>query len=1598
MAGLIKTVLSLQHRQIPPTLHFERPNPRIDFARSPFYVNATLSDWPDGGPRRAGVSAFGMGGTNAHVIIEEAPPPAPRAVARPGRTAVVLPLSGKTEPAARALADRYRRFLEQHPDTDLDDLCFTASTGRQHFGHRIAAVGGSAEELRAELGRSAPVEVPAASGKLGFLFTGQGAHYEGMGRQLYSCEPRFRAVVDRCDRFLRAELDLPLTEILYPAPGAGGRLHRIDCTQAAMLAFEVALAELWMSWGIQPDLVMGHSTGEYAAACVAGVMSLEDGLRLSVERGRLFERRVSPDGRMVTALAPEAQVAELVAGDAGEVSIAAVNGPLSTVVSGRAAAVDRICARLAAAGIETRALSVPRAGHSPLTEPMLDELEALVAGVELCRPAIPLVSNVTGALAGGEVASPAYWRRHTREPVRFAAGIQALRDAGAATFLEIGPDAVLVGMAAFCLMGQRTLHLPSLRRPTAGAVTDECGQLLGGLARLYLAGRPVDWAALDRGRGRRIELPTYPFQRQRHWIDAQPGAAAGAQGDWPDWLLRVGWHEQPADTAAAPAGPTAVPAGPAAVPADTAADPATAPAPDQVDSWLILADEGGTGWALLERLRARGARCAIATGADRLAVDRLLDAAEEPVRNIVYLAGLDPAPAGARAPDGDATRAAWRQCEVLLRLAQTLAVRDGATARLWLVTRGAQAVVTGDAVDGLMQAPLWAMARVIGMEHPELRAVRIDLDADTPLDSLVAELYRPAADVDEDAVALRGGARHVARLEPHPVATPSRPALRDDAGYLVIGGLGGLGLLVARRLVERGARHLVLAGRSQPGAEAAAVVESLRAAGATVTVARADVTCRAEVERLFDQLERPLAGIVHAAGVIDDGVVQQLDHGRFEKVLAPKVQGAWNLHQVAEERAPALDHFVLFSSAASLIGNAGQANHAAANGFLDALAHHRRALGRPALAVNWGAWTEAGELVHNQAARERLGRLGFGAIPSAEGLAALDHLMTEPAAQVGVAPMDWRKAVREFHLGQVGFFAGQVVDDDQGASFRDQLARVAPEARRPLLLAHVRAQAAHVLGSRQAGALDDDRRLAEYGIDSLSSIELRNNLQSSLGQSLPATLVFERPTIAALVDHLAALRFDPPTQDPARPAAAAQVPLGAGRAVSMQQRRWLSLIAAGYGQRVVPIVFETALDRPALRAALRLVIERHELLRYRFPGGEIEAVPAEQVLPDDSELFLDLRGLEGEARRQALGAATRACRDTMPDPAQRPSWAVRCVDLAPDRFALLLSLQHLDFDGSSLTTWVDELREAYRARLRGCAPQLVPVAPYHEYAAWQQGYMAGDVRQERAFFQGMYASLQRTTTLPGHAGFARTVAHESARVTPPAVAGLWDRVQSAAGSLGVTPFSLMLATWATVIGEITGGGEVVIAMIVNGRSDPRFARTIGPFTAPFPVKVVTAGLPIPDIAVQCHQVLAAINARSFYPVADLVEHVPAFRGLPIDTYFSDVGINFTSYRREASDQEPRVRVMEILGPIEDPDLAAAGTEELRRIPGLHLVIDRPADELRFNLWYHRHRFAEAQVAGWASRIVSHLTRAVSRTRHDVPTLTHGPADADQLGR
>lgn len=995
IAALIKVALALKHQEIPPSLHFTQSNPHIPFENLPLRVQHTLGSWSGKSDLAlAGVSSFGLGGTNAHIILQEALPVSTVANYI-DRSLHILTLSAKTENALVALACRYEAFLTNNPELSLADICFTANTGRSHFAHRLAVAAESTEVLR-QLLYSFSSRKPTTAltqgqvqsrkkPKVAFLFTGQGSQYAGMARQLYDTQPTFRKALDRCDELLRPYLEQPLLEVIYPQSETTSPLNQTAYTQPALFALEYALAQMWQSWGVEPHVVMGHSLGEYVAACIAGVFSLEDALKLVAQRARLMQS-LPAGGEMAVVFTTEERVVAAISPYTEKIAIAAINGSENIVISGVGEAVQAVLRYMASQGVKTTQLNVSHAFHSPLMEPILDEFEQTAAKVKYASPRIPLISNLTGELIAPEdVTSPNYWRRHLRGAVRFYQGIETLHQQGYEIFVEMGPSPILTGMGRRCLPEGAAVWLSSLKKGQP-----DWQQSLECLRTLYVRGVEVNWSGFDRDYvRRRMSLPTYPFQQESFWTPVETAVAndlfeqvvkveekqqvEALTVSSPEWFYQWQWHQE------LPVTSQEIPPG----------------------AILILSDRSYLGTTLMGMFAAekhsvyfvipgeKFQKCSegnftidTANKGDYEKVLKAVEADNLKVTAVIHLWNYNSVVGN----EFDLLEQNLHQgvYSVLFLSQALLKVYPHHPIRLFLVTQNAYATRPGEAICGLHQSMAATLAQVLDEENPTIETQVVDvtpeISAPEKLANIIFQQLKAKPPV-EGIVAFRNGQRLVRTLEK--ISLSSRPnnlpLLKPGETCLITGGTSAVGTEIALSLANQAPINLVLTGRhplppkEQWGNLADSgtkqriqVIEKLERLGATVMYQTVDVNDVEGMQRLVSNIKArfgKLDAVIHAAGVSGTTFMLKTEEPEtFAKVLAPKVQGTIILDAVTQNEP--LKFFILLSSVAASKAKwgAGIGDYAVANTFLDSYAVYRTQRGSSgkSLTINYSLWRDRG--------------------------------------------------------------------------------------------------------------------------------------------------------------------------------------------------------------------------------------------------------------------------------------------------------------------------------------------------------------------------------------------------------------------------------------------------------------------------------------------------------------------------------------------------------------------------------------------------------------------------------------------------------------
>jgi acyl transferase domain-containing protein len=1146
VAGLIKTILSMRNKQLPPTAHFEKPNPDIQFETTPFYVNAKLRDWTrtPGTPRRAGVSSFGFGGTNAHVIVEEAPEVAPPGPSRPWQ---LLALSAEAPAVLENSSARLSQFLSTHA-VNLADAAYTSKVGRRSMKHRRTVVCRTAEDAAKALeARDAKTVLSGShdgpARPVVFLFPGQGAQYVNMGLELYQDEAAYRETVDRCAGLLTSHLGFDIREVIYPkgpvTEALSERLTQTSIAQPALFVVEYALARLLMDWGIIPDALIGHSLGELVAACVSGVVKEADALRLVALRGRLMHEM--PTGVMLAVPLPEARVRRML-GDG--LWLAAINHGSLCVVSGDEAHIAALEARLQEEGAEGQRLNTSHAFHSGLMDGAVAPFVKAVSETSLNAPKIPYISNVTGTwVDAAQAQDPAYWGRQIREAVRFGTGVTELLKKEERLFVEVGPGNVLSALVRRQAPGKAAHIFPTLRhaREEGSAVAT----VLGALGRLWVNGGTIDWTAFygDEVR-RRISLPPYPFDRQRFWVDPPPARPAGSrkvrekvEGRKPDigsWFYAPAWARSPLATAA-----------------DGLVSAIR-------ETWLVLLDEYQLGDRLVARLERAGHDVIVVTagegfrrlGSGQYSIDPLsredyqalfkeLSGSNRAPGVILHLFGVGPVSeleGAARNYGGDHERGFG----TLLRLAQSLGESDFSSPVRVAVVSNDSLDVTGQEMLAPGKLTALGLCRVIPQEYPTVSCKYIDLawngfgPADVTDSNLDRLLHDAAGRSADPVVAYRGGHRWVQTYSEIDLGEPvGAGRLKPNGVYIITGGLGDIGLQMAKYLLKAVNAKVVLTGRSgipkredwkahidrhghhDATSQRILRVQELETLGGEVMVLKADAGDLDQMRDAFAAAEEAFGdinGVIHAAGLISGDAFQliaDVDAAACSRQFQPKIVGLCVLDEVIAGRP--LDFCVLVSSLSAVLGGLRYGAYAAANIFMDGFAYRRsRTSTFPWLTINWDNWMRTEDEARLAASGST--PTGFVLTPT-EGVEAFRRLLSSDfGVQAVVSTGDLQSRL------------------DQWVNMEALKADAQPEASRSARLPRPNLQTDFVAPStdleRSIAAiwgelLNVDRvglndNFFELGGDSFLGIQVISRLKRELGVKVTAVSLYEGPRVGLL--------------------------------------------------------------------------------------------------------------------------------------------------------------------------------------------------------------------------------------------------------------------------------------------------------------------------------------------------------------------------------------------------------------------------------------------------------------------------------------------------
>ncbi|MGD2087793.1 MAG: amino acid adenylation domain-containing protein [Candidatus Aminicenantes bacterium] len=1555
VAGFIKTVLSLKHRLIPPSLHFERSNPKIDFENSPFYVVNRLTEWKNNHyPLRAGVSSFGIGGTNAHVVLEEWPTAhsAGRedAVSQ-GRGEVSSPeksreyhlilLSAKTPTALDKMTENLAEYFKKNllnrgnhenptnPGPTLADVAYTLQVGRKYFKHRkmmvcTTDVDEAVNNLSSNNSRKSLPVIPGDENRaVIFIFPGLGAQYVNMGLGIYQTEPVFRQEMDRCFEILKPLMGDDIKKILYPQhtppfghPSQEGNFKKQHATRNSQLAtssnkidqiqiaqimvfiFEYSLAKLLMKWGVKPEAMIGYSFGEYATACIAGVFSLEDALKLIVSRGKLIER--VPAGSMLSVPLAVQELKPLLNGG---LSIAIDNGQ-SCIVAGSTEAIAAFEKKMRAKKYLCMRLKSSRAIHSKMMEPILKDFKSIAAEITLNKPQIPYISNVTGDwLTPQEALNPGYWPRHLRETVRFNDGIKQLIKIENAVFIELGPGRDLSALMRRYVDINSNRKIVDTVRPKEKEISDVYF-LLNKIGRLWLWGVIIDWNQFyTQEKRQRISLPTYSFDQ--HYFSIERYLYEKGRGPWSLRSL-LGKPPKMANWYYVPTWKRSI----------LSIDETT----DELAQlrWLVFIDEEGLGSRVVEAIKPRvkdvitvqmGSRFSklkdgeytINTHEDHdyeLLFNELSEMARYP-DNILHLWGVfndEHNPFEIRKID----KVRDLGYHSLINTAKAIGNRDfKVKIRFMVITNNMQEVL-GKEQRYPEKAIILGPVKVIPKEYPNISCRSVDImlsqsgDVEEGLlDKLLEEI---AAKSIEPIVALRGNQRWVQAFESLPLeeSEKKRSLLRPGCVYLITGGLGGIGLTLAQHLAQCVQAKLVLMGRSDFPArnqwddwmnnhnENNAVsrkiqrLQSLEELGAKVLVLRADVSKQEQVQDAMKQVWEQFGqidGVIHAAGLPDGKMIQRRTGEDCEDILAPKIKGTWILDRILKDVK--LDFFILCSSTASIHGGIGQVAYCAANNFLDAFANYKHSIGgRFTVSINWGRWQNLGIATIAENLHKKLtGKDLTGGITSDEGIRSFSLILKDKLPQVIFTNRDLESLVQQ----SGSFKVPSSVEEFEETNIPETLYQrpeltneyVAPRSEFEEQMANIWQ---NLFGFEQVGIRDD---FFELGGDSLKVVIAISKIHKDMNVEIPVSEFFSSPTIEALSHYV--LHAEESVYVPIEPVEEKEYyPLS-----SIQRRlyilMWIEPENTAYNEPKT-VQLEGDLDRNKMEDAFKKLIRRHEIYRTSFHlvGGN----PVQKVYPpQEIEFSLEYHETNGNVdnARELVESFVKPF-----DLSQAPLFRVRLIKISDRRHVLSVDIHHIVTDLPSDGLFVKEFLALYEGE-----ELPTPRLQYRDYTEWQNSEaQQAVITGQEEFWLGVFAGEIPVLSLPTDYPRPETQRFEGDRD-----GFLLDKQQTGAlmalaRKEDVTLYMILLSLLNIFLSKLSGQEDIIIGTPVAGRRHADLLDIPGAFINTIAFRNYPAGEKI------YHEFLQEIREttiKSFdnqdYPFEDLIDQVKVNRDISRNPMF-----------------------------------------------------------------------------------------------------------------
>ncbi|WP_159025668.1 non-ribosomal peptide synthetase/type I polyketide synthase [Aquimarina sp. Aq78] len=1460
IAGLIKTVLCLQHNVIPAQLHYNSPNPHINWKDMTVAISNKTLEWnstQENTVKRAGVSSFGFGGTNAHLILEEVIPDFdkkqyPETIENDHL--VLAPVSLKSSKGLTSYYKDIINYAVSNSSISLSTLAHNLALGKEHFSERLAAIYSPNDDITKGLQENKEGIVARnhqfSNLETAFLFTGQGAQYISMGQELYAEQPVFKEAIDTCFLILKDIWDFDLKQLLFSdtSKEKEALLARTEYTQPSLFCIGYALFKVWENWGVYPTALLGHSIGEITAACIAEIFSLEDALKLVVSRGKLMQN-LPENGYMMALSVTETIAMDLIKDLENKIVIAAVNSPNHIVLSGETEPMSLLEEILSSKKIPHKKLNVSHAFHSPLMEPMLKDFEEVASKIKYHNPKYNVVSNVYGKVSGGELCNSSYWVSQIKSTVLFSQGISELCSIGINTFIELGPHPTLTSLGQYSTpKGYEAIWLPSLQKRK-----EDNRVLLNSLATWYVEGGTVNWENYYRNAiCEKQWLPNYQFQKQRYWVDDVQTGKEEKQ-----YLYDYSWEKENLEV-------------------------------NDVNNieghYLIIGNKETLDTTLIESVEMVSTKVDYVDYNEFKSFEKL-----DSITNIIVTWHFFERNRKMNFGEfsEETTLAGATQLQEIITLFENK--RLSKLSHFWWVTSG----VYAGSETGLSLSPLLGLSRVFMNEHPDISMGIIDIDYGDIEKNTLSTVWSRATGreqylyKDNEVLGLK-----LTRYLPD--STPKASlTLSPDKAILITGGLGEIGLEVSKWLIEHTeSNRIVLIGRNQPTKKAQSKIEELHKLGGEIITIKADVADRESIEKCIKEIQEiyTIQGVIHLAGVIDDNVLVDQTPERFTKVLVPKVSGAWYLHEAT--KSIELEFFVLFSSIASVFGSSGQSNYAAANSFLDGLATYRRNNGLVANTINWGTWTIGSFSNLSKQEKNRIAQSGISPISKEVGFDLLHKIITKKEkSNLLCADIDSSKLQQQLlnFYGRIPSFYKEIILEKKAESnvvindfsFIDKLRNLAQEDRANFLQEELKKEVCNIL-SLQTVAIDQP--LLNFGLDSLMALELRNRLANKLKKKLPNTILFQFPTIIDCVTYLLnEIENDEKVKE--------------DTVISLQKTKRQDTIPASYAQEALWFIDQLQgskeyhvfrvlelsglPDKEVLGKSLTQLINKHEILRTVIVNDDNGNLYQKIQETEDfkvNHLYLENRSELDTEIRNILNRPFDLSSDVM--------FRATLIETTTSENFLIFVLHHIAADGVSDAIIFDEFLEAYQAfSAKKEIHNDVLDIQYAEYAIWEREYLKGITLESMLDYWKNKLEGHNRLQLPFDFSYHQKENRRGKKIEVRLDDALRTELIYISKQEGVTLFMTMLSVFKVMMYRYSGQDDICIGTPVANRTEKELEHMVGMFVNTLVLRSDLSGNPnFRSLLQQIRQITLEAYENQSVPFEKVVEKVVTqrdFSGNPI---------------------------------------------------------------------------------------------------------------------